>query len=129
MKFRRKTESLSLRFSQLEGIELSTKIRELSERVINFELKLKDINEKLEKIQSNITLSILSEVDSSGKPVYTNDLSRKTAIQLKCDSNEEYKKLYEQKMAITKKLMKAKIDLEYYENLLKVMLASQQGDR
>jgi len=127
MKFRRKTEPVSLTFSQLEGIELSTKIKELSEKVINLELKLKDINEKLEKIQANITLAVLSEVDTSGKPVYTNDLSRKTAIQLKCEANDEYKQLYDMKLKITKKLMKTKVDLEYYENLLKIMLASR-GD-
>jgi len=110
----------------VNSTELCVKIKELQTRLLELDRKLTAVNKRLERVYSDIVMAVLSETDSSGKPVYTNELSRKTAIQLKTEANEEYCKLEQEKDKLERKIKKLKINLEFYNNMLKILLSSQK---
>jgi hypothetical protein len=110
----------------VNSTELCVKIKEMQTKLLELDRRLITINKKLERVYSDIVMAVLSETDSSGKPVYTNDLSRKTAIQLKAEANEEYCKLEQEKDKLERKIKRLKINLEFYNNMLKILLSSQK---
>lgn len=105
------------------GQYLCEKLKSLNLKLIDLLDKFLECEDKLEKLSMDITTEVLTATDQSGKPLYTNDLARKSAIHLKCEQNQEFQKLKELKKNLEIKKKKLEALIEYYRNLIKIYTA------
>lgn len=92
--------------------ELNNEISAESHDLITAGEEKFEVEKQIEAIELVIKDSILSALNDAGKPIYTNDSQRQSAIKIALSENEEWRKLQAQKEEITTTIASIGIKLE-----------------
>ena len=98
----------------LERWEVLEETRKIEKTIFEMEQKAKEI--------------IVFQVDTKGKPLYSNAEKREIALASVLKENADYKKQLESREEIQKKLSKGEIEIQYLNDMLKYFYAVLRSD-
>ena len=90
--------------------------------------KLLEAQERVENTRMIYMLSIAQDKDESGKLTYTNDLQRKSALNVELDHDEEYKELLANLKECEYNAAFANADVEMARNIFQLELANNKAE-
>lgn len=99
---------------------LPSLIRAKEEQMRQEEMKKEAYLLQLEKINAELSNSILNAKDEKEKPLYTNELSRKNAIMMYELNSPTYRTAKNKLKEVLNNIEKIKIELRFFHNQLKV---------
>ena len=94
-------------------------LRQFQRDIIAAEMELSGVVDEMELIESQAMLDVSFATDDKGKPLYSNDASRKAALKVALGSNEEYKELTERHRLIKVGIDNIKADIAHSEAVIK----------
>jgi hypothetical protein len=97
-------------------IGLADQIRDAQINELSINERISEIDQKILRKEADVKSEIASAVDESGKKLYSNDDSRKTAFVLAMEENVELVDLHKSKSDLTHSLHESRIDIEYLHN-------------
>lgn len=100
-----------------ETKKIIDKIRIFETEYYNADFRLIQLEDKLNLIKAQIYKQIFDDVLNL-KLKYTNEKQREQELTIRLNENKEYQQLIEDKLNLIKKKYLAKIEIDYYKNLL-----------
>ncbi len=107
----------------MEAIKIPVAIKELRLKKLEVEKVAVERTRALEAVKAEITEDVLCEVGGDGKKLYTNDASRRAAIEISLTTNNNYQEALFNLQLASCEVKKLDIDLEYTYNMLKLHIA------
>ena len=107
----------------MEAIKIPEKIRELRFNKLKLEKEKLTLELSQSKIEADVTLHVIQATDEKGKPLYSNDVARKTAVANILYRDNRYAQHQDEKLPLAEKIKCLDVLLEYEYNMLKLHLA------
>lgn len=104
-------------------IEIPEKIRELRFKKLEVEKIAVERTKTLEKIKAKIASEALCVTGEDNKKLYTNDASRRAAIESSLSVDSTYQEALLNLQLASEEVKKLDIELEYQYNMFKIHLA------
>jgi chromosome segregation ATPase len=101
--------------------KLPDEIKNEEEKIINSSLRKQTFQMALESQERIATLQVLNSKDENGKQKYTNDISRKTAIDDLLANNPDYLKIKLDMLETEKEIMQSKMEYDFHKNRFKAI--------
>lgn len=105
----------------------ATDLRELRATLIQNEMILAQVNSEIDLAEGNAMLDASTEIDDKGKPLYTNEATRKAAAARILANDDAYRQLAEAKRLSAAAIANAKSEIQYNEDLAKEFMSRSRA--
>jgi hypothetical protein len=102
-------------------------LRELRATLVQHEMILAQVNDEIGLAEGNAMLDASMELDDKGKPLYTNEATRKAAAARLLANDESHRALLETKRMSAAAIASTKSDIQYHEDTAKEFMSRSRA--